>query len=764
MANGDEFHLLDDPGTRASEDLRHMGLPSIGVLSGVLDDAIDYASDPVRADALARPWVPIGPRNIGGRIRTLAQDPKNPNTLYAGSAIGGVWKTEDAGDTWTPLDLFPRPAGGGTAHQGLPIGALAVAPRNPQVIYAGTGEPTGVAHNVQSADYPQGIGLLRSGDGGAMWTIDDHVDTGTMQAQRFERILVDPWDPERCWLATPRGLFRREAGPPVRFFTDTVQGTGAAPAQDVTDIAIDFGDRSAFAAPARFTVYAALRGTGLFRATFDRATQAYVALPNGSLWAPLTNGITEGSPNRIKIALCERQPNILYAIFGRLTVTASGVSEVRASPIYRSEDGGDHWTQGGATGETSTIGWYAFLLAVHPENPRILYFGMVDVFRSTDSGQNWTKVLDWTRYTADRAQHADQHVLLFDGLDPRKIWLGNDGGISISRDLGNTWRKRSHGILATQPLDITVHPTWPFVMGSGFQDNGLWVSFGGPSWHYLMQADGGAVGFVPGSLASFYITWQYSTARSNVAHFDPASPPPPAAPPLPVASPIVPLGIGPWVSRLPDLATAPGPLPELRSFVYPLSANVAAPVAAGLPPPVAPPVAAAVQQGPFVGVLDAHPANANEYFVGWTGGLCRTTDGVNFALQVLSRALAAHPSKLRRSPMLRLLRTRTGGWVRPMVVSLPALRELAAGARGRFRGWLGTSPILPFTRAITTLSPSQSPPFPDASSLQAIAARRGGRSLAGPLLPMVSLQPALTIRCQPRRSPPSLLIRIARLR
>ena len=617
MSNGDESSLRDDPATRASKDLSQLGLPSVAVLSGVLDDAINYASDPVRTDPLARPWVPIGPRNIGGRIRTLAQDPRNPNTLYAGSAIGGVWKTEDAGDSWEPLDLVPRPAGAGNARQGLPIGAIAVAQSNPRIIYVGTGEPTGVAHNVQSADYPQGVGLLRSSDGGATWSIIDHVDTGTMQAQRFERILVDPWDPERCWIATPRGLFRREAGPPIAISQDTVTGTGAAPTQDVTDIAIDFGNRSAAAAPPQFTVYAALRGTGLFRATFNRATKAYVALPDGSFWKPLTDGINEVAPQRIKIALCERHPSILYAIFEKSTPAADAG---KASPVYRSEDRGDHWTQQAATGETSNIGWYAFFLVVHPERSEIVFFGMMDVFRSTDSGRNWTKVLDWTRYTADRAQHADQHGFLFDGLDPRKIWIGNDGGISMSRDLGNTWRKRSHGILATQPLDITVHPTWPFVMGSGFQDNGTWVSFGGPSWHYLMQADGGAMGFVPGSLASYYITWQYTTARSNVAYFDPALPAP-AAPPLPVASPIAPLPNGPWVSRLPDLTAAAGAMPELRSFVYPLNSNVAPGVS-----------------GPFVGVLEAHPSNANEYLVGWTGGLYRTTDGVTFVQQV---ALAA---------------------------------------------------------------------------------------------------------------------------
>ena len=110
----------------------------------------------------------------------------------------------------------------------------------------------------------------------------------------------------------------------------------------------------------------------------------------------------------------------------------------------------------------------------------------------------------------DRAQHGDQHAVLFDRAVPANIWVANDGGISIGQPSGGTtvWRKRSHGILAAQFFDVTVHPTFPFITGGGLQDNGTWVGFGGPSWYYVDNADGGAIGFEPGDPQRFLTVTQ----------------------------------------------------------------------------------------------------------------------------------------------------------------------------------------------------------------------------------------------------------------
>src|SRR5262245_37036382 len=123
--------LQEDPDRRAGEDARILQIDR-ALFRGVLDETIAHAATPGRADippvgGAPQPWRPLGPRSIGGRIRALAQDPRTAAILYAGSAFGGLWKTTNAGDTWTPLDNFSPPA---NAAQALPIGAIGIAPSN----------------------------------------------------------------------------------------------------------------------------------------------------------------------------------------------------------------------------------------------------------------------------------------------------------------------------------------------------------------------------------------------------------------------------------------------------------------------------------------------------------------------------------------------------------------------------------------------------------------------------------------------------------
>jgi len=124
---------LDNPGLRVQELLRRTGTVDPWDFSRVMDEAVVHAANAGRADSLAssRPWRPLGPRNLGGRIRSLAQDERNPNVVYAGSGHGGLWKTTDAGDSWKVLDDFRPP----NARQAVPIGAVEVSYSNPEIVY-----------------------------------------------------------------------------------------------------------------------------------------------------------------------------------------------------------------------------------------------------------------------------------------------------------------------------------------------------------------------------------------------------------------------------------------------------------------------------------------------------------------------------------------------------------------------------------------------------------------------------------------------------
>ncbi|MGH6923620.1 MAG: WD40/YVTN/BNR-like repeat-containing protein [Propylenella sp.] len=516
MADEDDPLFSDDADARGLAEER--SAISEGFFQGLYLDAATFAANPANADAHSAnlPWVALGPRNVGGRIRCIAQDPINTAALYAGSAFGGLWKTTDRGDIWTPISFFLP------AHPGRevspPIGAIGICHRTPNTIYVGTGEPVPYK--------PPGIGLYRSTNGGGIFDQVDAAGSGTIGANRYERILVDPWDHDRAWVACQAGLWRSSAGAPIAFAQDMIATAAAVPAaaQDVTDVAINFGDRGGAAPPPTFTVYAAIRNDGIYRAAFDPATNGYRDLnaanhpfqaagaAPGVKWAKLSGDFPDpisdagkvswGGLGRIKLAICERLPANVYAIFC--------LEDKKASRVFVSTSSGNSWkktdSRSGDDGEQAN---YDLVLEVHPDRPEIFVVGIVDLFLTVNGGEDWTKIIDWLKYNAgDRAQHADQHGFLFDRADPRAIWATNDGGISYSANLGHSWRKRSHGILAVQFYDMTSHPTYPHIYGGGFQDNGTWVSYGGPTWYYLSGGDGGAMAFQHGEVHRFLTTWQ----------------------------------------------------------------------------------------------------------------------------------------------------------------------------------------------------------------------------------------------------------------
>ena len=139
------------------------------------------------------------------------------------------------------------------------------------------------------------------------------------------------------------------------------------------------------------------------------------------------------------------------------------------SEVFRSSNNGKSWTKGKSTIPGSGQAEYDLVLECAPDDERVLVCGGVELALSTDSGDSWNHILDSTHYDkGDDAQHADQHIALFDVADHRQLWVGNDGGLSLARDLrastqsANYWRKRSHGIFAGMFQDITASPFYPF--------------------------------------------------------------------------------------------------------------------------------------------------------------------------------------------------------------------------------------------------------------------------------------------------------------
>ncbi len=592
---------------RAEADFKRLGQIPQNAFSTLMDEAVLHASQTVNADAQAvtNPWRNLGPRNVGGRIRTMTVHPRDGNIIYAGSALGSIWKTTDGGDSWTPLDDF-RPANG--ARQALPVGAIAISQSNPGTIYVGTGEPVN--------GYISGNGLFRSTNDGGHFTQIDHPGTGAIRSHHFERIRVDPWNANRVWCAAfNRGLWRSRPNSFPGFQQDVIDAPGApiAANQVASDILVNWGDPRG-TPPDRYTVFVALHGAGVYRASFIRANDAYDT-SGATVWTQVNIPGLAALPsfNRVKIALCDTRPLRMYCV--------AGDNNNRFSNVFRSNDGGVNWNPTvGQPGSNSGITWYALVLECNPSDPDVVFLGQMDMWCSNDGGVTWgtpnpnppppnfLPCLDWTRYSqGDRAQHADQHAVVFDRDRPHLAWIGNDGGISLTTDLGRSWRKRSHGILATQFTDISSHPTYPFMMGGGLQDNGSWLTYGGMSWYNVGGGDGGDMGFEPGNPRLFHVSDQNAVRRGQMGT---AFAPPGFSYPSPAVD--IPVAINPsGVVRADTVATA------------------------GYPPsPNNPPL-------PFYGLLVHHPRNAMEALVGYENNAYRTTNGQNFA-QIGHAVLTAH--------------------------------------------------------------------------------------------------------------------------
>ena len=457
------------------------------------------------ADPNPRQWRQWGARNLGGRIRSLAQDPRNPSTIYAGSAQGGVFRSDDGGDTWRSLGL---------PGDSFPVGALALAPSDSTVLYVGTGEPAIIHDPVPPAPAPPvtidgreaaaaGLGLFRCDTSTGTFTNEVGpaipLPGPVGAANSYAAIAVDPHQPDRCWIASHTGLWRREPVAP-RFRREPIPAPAPQPVAPrlgacVSDVVlVENWDQNQ---PTTYRLFAAVAGVGIFRGVFTPGPAP------GMAWDPiLTGGLPAagGLPavvfDRIRLAVCKAYPNHVYAVL-------ENRADHSILSIFHSVDGGTNWTARAVPPNLGNQAWSDLCIAVHPNNPGVVIVGNVNVARSLDFGVHWDLIIDWVNHTSvDRAQHGDNHVLLFDVREPNSLWVGNDGGISFTPDVVNanpltasTWRKRSHGLCVSQFNDITVHPDYPFMMGGGLQDNATYLTFGGQTWAIAGGGDGGQMCF-----------------------------------------------------------------------------------------------------------------------------------------------------------------------------------------------------------------------------------------------------------------------------
>lgn len=419
-------------------------------------------------------WTPMGPLTIPngqsyggtrvlvtGRVTAIAIDPASPNTVYLGTAQGGVWKSENAGGSWKPLT---------DNEVSLAVGALALDPSNSQVIYVGTGEGN------FSQDSYYGLGVLRSADGGANWTLQGST---VFAGVRFARIVVTAGTPNRIFAATSAGLYRSTDGGANWAQLSSGLPAGAA----CTDVVLDP------TTPA--TVYAAFWGKGIYKATNGGAatpnfTQLTTGLPSATTTAP--NGFS-----RVSLAISPSSPQTVYALMSNNDTTSPPPGPpytYAVDKLYRTTNGGANWSAialpGGAGTGIGGQGFYNLHIAVDPTTPDIIYFGGIELWKGVLSAGTWTVTKVGSNI------HPDHHFAAVHPATHLTLYAGNDGGVYRSTDGGATWDDSiNKGLVITQYEFIDDHPSVDAVVIGGTQDNGTEQYRNSPVFYHADDGDGG---------------------------------------------------------------------------------------------------------------------------------------------------------------------------------------------------------------------------------------------------------------------------------
>ena len=433
----------------------------------------------------------IGPALMGGRIADIAVHPGDPTTWYIAVGSGGVWKTTNSGITWTPV-FDDQPS--------YSIGAVAIDPSDPDIVWAGTGE------NVSGRHVAWGDGVYRSRDAGRTWT-----HAGLAASEHIGKILVDPRDGHTVFVAAEgplwsaggeRGLYRTGDGGETWDAVLTVdENTG------VTDVEFDPVDPDIMYAATyerRRTVWSLLAGgpgSGIHKST-----------DGGRTWREVTAGLPNGPMGKIGIDVSGADRNIVYA-------TIEGGPNDRG--FYRSTDRGESWERRNSYISGGTGPHYYQEIEASPHDPDLVYQMDVFIHVTRDGGATFTEL------GTGREKHSDNHALWIDPANGRHMLAGTDAGLYETFDEGTTWRHFPNTPIS-QFYKLALDNAEPFynILG-GAQDLG---TLHGPSrtmnlegvrnhdWYAPLGADGYAAAFDPTDPAIAYIQSQQGNLQRVNLH------------------------------------------------------------------------------------------------------------------------------------------------------------------------------------------------------------------------------------------------------
>ena len=477
-------------------------------------------------------WQFLGPGNIGGRTRALVIDAKNPSLMFAGGVSGGVWRSTNAGQAWTPV---------GDALSNIAVNALALHPNDANILYAGTGEGFFREEQRGTALPLRGAGIFVTRDGGHSW--QRLPSTANEDFHWINDLVISTHDPSRIYAATRSGVWRSsDAGTTWTRVVETSVKGGCLELAWRGDTTGDY----LFASCGSFE-----------QATVYRSTNAQ----NDDAWEAV---LSEPKMGRTSLAIAPSNPSVVYAMAAS---NEAGNWYQGLLAVYRSDASGDagSWTtrvtnksshylstllltnpyganidkcQETAQKNFTTMGWYCNVLAVDPKDPNRVWAAGVDLFRSDDGGATWgVASYWWAPENRSSFNHADQHAIVFhpnyDGVANQTVYFGNDGGLYRSDNaraavathpaatcdpafsaVAFTRLSRNYGV--TQFYHGAVYPDGRRFVG-GTQDNGTirGAIEESENWTRILGGDGAYVAIDPRDENVIYAESQFGALRKS---------------------------------------------------------------------------------------------------------------------------------------------------------------------------------------------------------------------------------------------------------
>jgi len=456
---------------------RFLAITACLVLAAAVVPSLAGAQGATPFDRL--PFRSIGPAVTGGRVHDVEAVPNDAATIYVVGATSGVWKSTNRGITWTSIFDNEAVSTGGD---------LAIFAGNPDILWLGTGEQ----NNRQSSSW--GNGMYRSMDGGTTWS---HI--GLDNTAAIAKVRLHPTDEDVAYVAAAgnlwkanvdRGVFKTTDGGKTWnkvLYVDSLTGA--------TDLVMDPSNPDVLYA----AMYQHLRTPWGYNGG-GPGSAIYKTTDGGATWNKLTNGIPEGDKGRIGLAIAQTYPNLLLATIEHPT----------AGGTYRTEDGGETWVRANTTNPRPM---YYSKVFIDPTNERRAYILGVEVYRSDDGGRSFRQLPNSPTY--DVGLKTDMHTLWIDPKDPKWLYLAGDGGLHVSSDMGENWR-RVNNFAIGQFYAIAADDRDPYWVYGGMQDN---HSFMGPSatrhWLGIVNTDWRQIGFSDGAYQQpdpFNPRWVYSSS------------------------------------------------------------------------------------------------------------------------------------------------------------------------------------------------------------------------------------------------------------